>query len=47
MEQSALEMLETGPSKNKTHINRSPPRLNETWRFKMVGHVLQAHNSTF
>ncbi|CAN6929076.1 unnamed protein product [Brassica oleracea var. botrytis] len=27
-------MLETGPSKNKTHMNRSPPRLNERYVLK-------------
>ncbi|KAF2610595.1 hypothetical protein F2Q70_00013840 [Brassica cretica] len=39
MDRSALEMLKTGPFKNKAHINRSSPRLNETWHFKMMGHV--------
>ena len=39
MDRSALEMLETGPFKNKAHINQSSPRLKETWRFKMMGHV--------
>ncbi|KAG2253606.1 hypothetical protein Bca4012_101319 [Brassica carinata] len=44
MDRSALEMLETRPSKNKVHINRSPPRLNETLHFKIVGYVSTSQN---